>query len=74
LPRELDTKCNCYIATIIALFIAFSLELEDSGLDDDHGLFDPPAAFRRAARESRLSRCTFIGGAAMIATDGRRRS
>jgi hypothetical protein len=72
LPRELDTKCNCYIATIIALFIAFSLAPAWTMIMAC--LISQPLSGALRAKAVYRVICTFIGGAAMIATDGRRRA
>ena len=54
--RPIIFSVNCYIATILTMFVAFSLDLKKSGLGHDHGLSDQPAAVRRDAGQGRLSR------------------
>ena len=73
--RPIIFSINCYIATILALFISFSLDLKTPAwaMLTVYLTSQPLSGALRAKAVYRVI-CTFIGGAAMIATDGRRRS
>ena len=52
--RPIIFSVNCYVATILAMFVTFRLDLK-SLLGDDNRLYHQPAAVRRAPGEGLLS-------------------